>query len=47
MQPGQGDNLTVKDSFYECMRLGLLHQDKVFRITLFGNAFSVLDILIE
>lgn len=46
MQPTRGDNIPVKDAFYDVLRAGLLHPDKVYRLTLFGSAFGVLDHLI-
>lgn len=41
------DGIAVKDTLNEVILSGLLHQDKVYRLTLYGCAFTVLTHLIE
>jgi hypothetical protein len=37
----------VSVSFYEILRSGLVHQDKVYRITVFGAAFGLFEHILE
>jgi len=46
MQPTR-DGVSVRDAFYDVLRLALNHDDKVFRVTVYGAAFSLLDFLIS
>ncbi len=41
------DGISVKDTINEVLLAGILHQDKVYRLTLYGCAFSILTLLIE
>jgi hypothetical protein len=41
------DGIVVKDTLNEVILAGILHQDKVYRLTLYGCAFSVLTHLID
>ncbi len=41
------DGVSVKDTLNEIILAGILHQDKVYRLTLYGCAFSVLGHLID
>ena len=41
------DGIAVKDTLNEVILSGILHQDKVYRLTLYGCAFSVLTHLID
>ena len=39
-------NGPVKDFFYEVLKAGLAHKDKVYRIAVFSGAFSLVDKMI-
>jgi len=41
------DGVSVKDTLNELILSGLLHQDKVYRLTIYGCAFSQLNHLID
>jgi len=41
------DGVSVKDTINELILSGLLHQDKVYRLTIYGCAFSQLNHLID
>lgn len=41
------DVVSVRDTLNELVLQGILHQDKVYRLTIYGCAFSVLNHLID
>ena len=41
------EGVSVKDTLNEIILAGILHQDKVYRLTLYGCAFTVLNHLID
>lgn len=41
------EGVSVKETINEVILAGLLHQDKVYRLTIYGCAFSVLSLLID
>lgn len=47
--PPKSENrmVDVSVSFYEILRSGLVHQDKVYRITVFGAAFGLFEHILE
>jgi len=41
------DGVDVRDTFYEVLRGALIHRDKVYKLTVFGACFALLDKMIE
>ena len=37
------NNGTVRDAFFDVLKANLAHQDKVYRITIYGAAFALID----